>query len=175
LKGILEMNYPDGAKFGPARTLFSSHPKLEIARIEHVVFTKADCVLAWRVFSDCDRWPRFSDSYGKIEWQGVPWALGSRLQIELVRPVQAIQRRVITVCTPPRCVAWINHVMGVTMEQWVLFDPYPGGGTRISTWIEFTGNAAGVNVLELRAIIATFLENWFNNFLTECDRVAENF
>src|SRR6266540_4709159 len=78
------MNYPDGAKHGPARTLYSNHPKLEIARIEHVVFTKADCVLAWRIFSDCERWPRFSDSYGKIEWQGVPWALGSRLQIELV-------------------------------------------------------------------------------------------
>src|SRR5438067_507301 len=116
-----------------------------------------------------------SDSYGKIGWRGVPWALGSRLQIEVVRPVQATQSRVITVCTPPRCVAWINHVMGVTMEQWVLLDPYPGGGTRISTWIEFTGGIPGVSVGELREIISSFLEKWFSNFLTECDRSAENF
>src|SRR5262249_6670103 len=118
----------------------AANPRSEIVRVDHIVFTKAQCELAWKVFSNWKNWPSFSDIYSsEIQWKGAPWIPGSRMHFEILQPVRAKVDRVITVCTPPRCVAWINHVNGYTMEQWLLFDPYVGGGTKISTWIEMTG------------------------------------
>jgi len=146
----------------------------EIARIEHAVFTNAPCDLVWKLFSDWKHWPAFSDIYGSpIEWKGSPWVPGSRMHFEIVYPVRAKLDRVITICTPPRCVAWINHVHGYTMEQWVLFDPYSGGGTRITTWIELTGPELCPDGQDARALVKALLEKWFANFCHECDRVAE--
>jgi hypothetical protein len=145
----------------------------EIARIEHAVFTKAPCDMAWKLFSDWRRWPELSDIYGSpIEWKGSPWAPGSRMQFDIVRPVRARMDRVITICSPPRCVAWINHVYGYTMEQWVLFDQYAGGGTRISTWIELTGAELCPDGKHAGEVVKGVLEKWFSNFCARCDEVA---
>ena len=151
----------------------NTRPKAEIARIEYSISTKADCNLAWRTFSDCSRWHRFSDaSYHSIEWRGAPWVPGSRLQIEIVRPVAAKQDRVITLCTPPRLVAWINHVLGYTMEQWVQFDPEAGGGTRVSTWIEVTGACLNSDGNNVEKVIRQFVEGWFKKFCAACDQMV---
>ena len=145
-------------------------PKPKIVRFEYSRTTNAECALAWRIFADCQRWHRFSDAYRSFVWHGSPWVPGSRLQIEIVKPVVATQDRVITLCEPPRCVAWINHVLGYTMEQWVLFDPDKEGGTRVSTWIEITGVGLEDNGVE--KVVSKFIANWFVNFCEECDRVA---
>src|SRR2546426_8300400 len=97
-----------GRDLSPSR--FQPVPRPGIVRIELAVFTKADCELAWGIFSDWKRWQRVSDRYHSREWHGPPWTPGSRLQVELLRPIHARVDRVITVCTPPRCDAWINHV-----------------------------------------------------------------
>jgi hypothetical protein len=165
------MNHSPGPAPGFRPIVCNTHPKPEIVRVEYSISTKADCVLAWRIFSDCSRWPRFSDAYRSIEWLGAPWAPGSRLHIEIMRPVVAKQDRVITICKPPRCVAWINHVLGYTMEQWVVFDPAAGGGTLISTWVEFTG--ADFDGRDVEKLIRKFAEEWFVNFCAECDRLVE--
>jgi hypothetical protein len=146
-------------------------PKAKIVRVEYSISTKADCALTWRIFTDCARWHRFTNAYRSLEWRGEPWVPGSRLQIEIVRPVVATQDRVITICTPPRCVAWVNHVMGYTMEQWVLFDPDAGGGTRVSTWIEITG--ADLEGHNIEKMVAQFAADWLINFGAECDRRAD--
>lgn len=78
----------------------------------------------------------------------------------------------ITVGTPPRCVAWINHVFGYTLEQWVLFDPHPGGGTRVSTSIEIVGKALSVEGQDVREVIQDFVVCWYTKFAEECDREA---
>jgi hypothetical protein len=150
--------------------------KTEIVRIEYMVFTQANCVMAWKIFSDWKLWPSFSDIYGNsMEWRGTPWAPGSRLLIDIVQPIAAKVDRVITVCTPPRCVAWINHVHGYTMEQWVLLDPYTGGGTKITTWIELTGAELWVDGRDVRVLVKGLLEQWFRNFCAECDRAAAGY
>lgn len=164
------MKHPSEPTPGPKPIVCVPHPRPEILRLEHDGYTKADCVMAWRIFSDVNRWRRFSDMYRSIEWRGVPWAPGSRLQIDIVKPVVARQDRVITMCTPPRCVAWINHVLGYSMEQWVLFDPAADGGTRVSTWLEVTGS--DFHGHDVGEIITRLLEEWFTNFCAECDRVA---
>jgi hypothetical protein len=144
-----------------------------MGRIEFTVFTRADCNLAWKIFSDCKNWNRFLNVYGRIQWRGEAWAPGSRLLVELFYPVTAVQDRVITICTPPRCVAWINHVLGYTLEQWVLFDPCPGGGTRISTWIDIAGKELSVEGQDICEMVYNFVERWYRKFAEGCDREAK--
>jgi len=160
---------------GPAPDLYSTHGRSEIARIEHAVFTKASCDLAWKVFSDWKRWPSFSNIYASpLEWKGTPWSPGSRLQFKISHPIRTKVDRVITFVTPPRCVARINQVHGYTMEQWVLFDPFIGGGTKVTTWIELTGGDLPAELRETKELLNTILANWFANFSFECDRMAES-
>ena len=168
------MSFSPRPNRGLTQNVCAPNLRSEIARIDYIVFTKAPCDLAWKIFSDWKRWQFFSDVYGSpIEWKGSPWAPGSRMQFDIVRPVRARLDRVITVCTPPRCVAWINHVRGYTMEQWVLFDPFAGGGTRITTWIELTGAELCPEGHDTRIVVKGMLEKWFSNFCAECDRMAE--
>src|SRR5205807_6049453 len=152
-----------------------SDKRPEIVRIEYTVFTAAELGLTWKLFSDWKSWSNFSDVYGKagIVWRGAPWEPGSRLSIDLAYPVRMTVDRVITVCTRPRCVAWISHVRGFTMEQWVLFDPYHGKGTKVSTWIELMEVEFCIDGCEVREIVKSMLANWFENFCTECDRIAD--
>lgn len=166
------MDFDSAPGRGPATPLRSQPSNTGIARIDFAVISRADCGLAWKIFSQCEEWNRFLSAYGKIQWFGERWAPGSRLQIELTYPAPLVQDRVITICNPPRCVAWINHVMGFTMEQWVLFDPAPAGGTRISTWIEFTGEALHVDGHDVQAIVRGFVERWYTNFAAELDRMS---
>src|SRR5215472_3678693 len=145
----------------------------EMVRLEYAAVTQADPALAWKVFSDWRRWSRFSDFYGNIRWlSGEPWMVGSRLQIELVRPVRTTVDHVITVCSPPDCVAWIDHFKGYTMEQWVVFEALAEGGTRVRTWADLVGpnSAEGVPV---RDTIKHFIELWYSRFCSECDGVHE--
>jgi hypothetical protein len=136
--------------------------------------TKAGCEAVWKLFSECEQWNRYVNAYGKIRWLGERWAPGSRLLIEMTCPTSAVQNRVITVCNPPRSVAWINHVLGYTMEQWVCFDPLAGGGTRISTWVEIAGPTLIVDGQDLVAIARNFVETWYNNFGKHCETLARD-
>src|SRR5215475_15784100 len=104
-------------------------------RFQHAVVTKAGPDLALEGFSNLRRWNSFADVYGRLEWsEGAPWKPGSRLEIEILRPVRTIIDHVITSCTPAKRLGWIDHAMGVAMAQWVTFEPRSSGGTRIHTW-----------------------------------------
>lgn len=144
----------------------------QFVRVEYVVFTEANPELAWRIFSNIELWPKFCSLYKNIRWQGAPWTAGSRLHIEIREPISAIVDRALTVCMPPHHISWISHVRGYTMEQWVSFDPSPGGGTRVATWIEVMGGGISrdkeLDLQQLKSVVGT----WFDNFSLECDRVA---
>jgi hypothetical protein len=148
---------------------FSNH----IARVEYTVFTKADCALAWKIFSDLSRWPRFCSLYSDLQWHGTPWTPGSRMRLEIREPINVTVDRVLTVCMPPHHVAWINHVRGYTMEQWVSFEPYQGGATRVSTWIEVTGAELSAKKGEDIRFLKDVVEGWFDKFSEECDHVVD--
>jgi hypothetical protein len=75
---------------------------------------------------------------------------------------------------PPNYIAWINHVRGYTMEQWISFDAYQGGGARVSTWIEVTGAEASAQRSEDIRLLEAVVAGWFDNFCAECDRVADS-
>lgn len=143
-----------------------------IVRLEHSVFTVADRLLAWNIFADWKNWHRISNRYQSIQWYGAPWHHGSRLHVEILRPLRAKVDRVIMGCIPAQCVTWINHVLGYTMEQWVQFDAISGGGTKIFTWVEFTGPSALVQGRAVREVMREYLEDWYGCFRDQCDEAV---
>ena len=149
-------------------------PRAEVIRIEYTGATRASRALVWKLFSDWRRWQQFSDFYGAIRWiSGKPWVVGSRLRIDLVRPIRTSVDHVITVCSPGECVAWIDHMMGNTMEQWLVFEPREQGGTQVHTFAELVGPTSAGAVRALRAAIKSFIELWYSRFCRECDRMHE--
>jgi hypothetical protein len=119
-------------------------------------------------------WPKFSDFYQDIRWtQGEPWKEGSRLSITSARPARVTLDHVITACDPPEKVAWIDHAIGVTMEQWVFFDALPDGETQVRTWAEFTGITAIIAGRRIKDVLLEFTRDWYSHYAEECDRVAE--
>jgi len=79
---------------------------------------------------------------------------------------------VITVCSAPHLVAWIDHVHGDTMEQWVHFKSVPTGGTEIHTWAELVGTTAILEGRDVGDVVTDFIHTWYNRFSEECDRLA---
>jgi hypothetical protein len=142
-------------------------------RVEYAAVTRANRNLAWKLFSDFRRWRRFSDFYGEIRWiSGVPWKVGSRLRIELVRPVRTTVDHVIIACSPGEHVGWIDHALHNTMEQWVVFEPRVGGGTRVHTWAEVVGPTTTVGGRPVREVVKSFIELWYSRFCRECDSLC---
>jgi hypothetical protein len=140
--------------------------------LEYTVVTRANRELVWEVFSNWSLWHRFSDVYGEMRWEGTPWEPGSRLKIELVRPVRTIADHVITGCSPAESVAWIDHVYGNTMEQQVRFQSLPDGGTQVHTWADFLGPTTTLGNREVSDILLDFVRGWYDRFAAECDRLA---
>lgn len=145
-----------------------------VIRVEYTAATRAGRALVWKLFSDWRRWRRFSDLYGDIRWlSGKPWVVGSRLSIELIRPVRITVDHVITVCSPGECVAWLDHALGNTMEQWVVFEPRQQGGTQVHTFADVIGPTSTVGGHPVREVVKSFIELWYRRFCRECDRLFE--
>jgi len=142
-------------------------------RFEYSVITKATPVVAWRIFSNCDLWPQFSEAYKEIRWsKGTPWQKGSRLSIHATKPIPVTLDHVITDCVPAVKVGWIDHALGTTMEQWVFFKPHPDG-TEVYTWAELTGIMPLIAGQRIRDVLLDFTRNWYDRFAAACDRAAE--
>ena len=145
-----------------------------MVRVEFSAVTKADRELTWKLFTNIYLWRRVADVYGDIEWRsGRPWKVGSRLKIDLVKPVKTTVDHVITICTPPSTVAWIDHAMGNTMEQWVQFEPTPSGGTLVRTWAELAGTTLFIDGRPVAQVLKSFIERWYAKFCDECDLAAQ--
>jgi hypothetical protein len=143
-----------------------------MARFEYTVTTKASSALAWLVFSDIHRWNNFANVYGELRWRdGNPWEPGSRLQIELLRPVNAIVDHVITTCVPGKKVGWIDHAIGVAMAQWVTFEEREEG-TRIHTWGEVIHSGIHISGRTVEELLASFTRTWYDAFRVACNQLV---
>jgi len=141
--------------------------------LDYSIVTMASPQLAWRIFTDCDRWSKFSDSYGDLRWiEGRPWQPRSCLLIEVVRPIRAQIEHRITTSVPTQRLSWIDHGLGTTIEQWVHFEALPQGGTRVHTRAEFAGIARVIAGRPLRQVLLDFTTQWYENYRAECDQAA---
>ena len=141
-----------------------------MSSFEYSVTTKASPALAWFVFSDLHRWNNFANVYGELRWRdGNPWQPGSRLQIELLRPINVVIDHVITTCVPAKKVGWIDHGVGVAMAQWVTFEELPFEGTRIRTWGEVIHPGIPVAGRTVEELLASFTRTWYESFRLACN------
>jgi hypothetical protein len=138
------------------------------------VTTKASRKQTWEIFSNWRRWNEFANIYGELSWrEGRPWEAGSRLEIEVLRPVKTIVNHVITSCQPARKVGWIDHSLGVVLAQWVSFEEHAGKGTRVHTWGDIVHSGVTIAGRTAEQLVASFTETWYENFRTACNQFAE--
>ena len=144
-----------------------------IERFEYSVATAATPQLAWEVFSDWTLWPQFSDHYDTIRWtKGEPWQEGSRLSITSRLPIPVTLDHVIICCVPGEKVAWIDHALGTSLEQWVFFEAQPEGGTLVRTWAEFTGLMPLIAGQTIKEVLTNFTRTWYTRYAETCNRAA---
>jgi hypothetical protein len=143
-------------------------------RFQYSVTTKASREAAWGIFSNWRRWNEFANIYGDVEWrEGAPWEAGSRLDIEVLKPVKTVVSHVITNCQPAHKVGWIDHSLGVVLAQWVNFEQ-ARGGTRVHTWGDIVHSGVAIAGRTVEQVVTSFTETWYENFRSACDRLAEN-
>lgn len=143
-------------------------------KFSYEILVKANAKLAWEVFSNWKRWHTFSNVYGTIEWaKGEPWQVGSRMSIEILQPVRTVIDHVITHCDPGEKVGWIDHAMGVVIDQWVVFEPKNGSGTLVRVAGEIVGNQLDLgNGISLDKFVNDFTQQWFNAYAEVCNQLA---
>ena len=145
-----------------------------MSHFQYSVTTKADRSLAWEVYSDWHRWNQFANIYGDVEWRGgSPWEPGSRMEIKILHPVNAVVNHVITDCVPGRKLSWIDHALGIVMCQHVTFEEHVSSQTRVHTWGEIFHSGVRITGLSIEQLVASFTETWYENFRLACDQLAE--
>jgi len=144
-------------------------------RFQYSITTKASPKLAWKVFSNWRSWNQFANVYGDLRWrEGKPWEAGSRMEIQLLHPVNVVIDHVITSCTPGERVGWIDHAIGVAMGQWLTFEETTDG-TRVRTWGDIVHSGVTISGRKVEHLITAFTEMWYENFRMACDRLADGF
>jgi hypothetical protein len=141
---------------------------------QYRVTTRAPRSLAWQIYRNCSYWNSFANIYGEIEWrQGKPWSVGSRLQIEIFRPVHSVVDHLITVHEPFRHIGWVDTACGITLRQWVKFEDAPSGETQVETWGELSPEDVLVAGHTVSYLVDTFTETWYENYRLFCDQFVE--
>ena len=112
-----------------------------LPRTDYSVVVPVSVELAFRAFSDLGRLLH-REIYEEVSWvEGSPWQVGSRIRYVVTKPVHATISAVVTSYEPPRYVALLNHGMGVTAEQQVIFTGSLQGDTRVRMVMDFVGKS----------------------------------
>jgi hypothetical protein len=92
-----------------------------LPRVEYSVTARATPEELWAAFCDLGRLLG-RGIYSEATWtEGEPWRTGSRLRYVVVQPVEATVTAVVTHIEPPLKVGLLNHALGVTVQQMVIF------------------------------------------------------
>ena len=141
---------------------------------EYAVTTKATPSLAWEVYTNWRMWHTFANIYGKLHWQhGEPWSIGSRMQIEILKPVKVIVDHLIVNCRPSRDLGWIDRAMGVTLHQWFEFDRANLGRHAHSHLGRNQAAARRRRRSHGRIPGRSLTATWYENFRSMCDEFAD--
>ncbi|MGA8038399.1 MAG: hypothetical protein WA823_01285 [Candidatus Acidiferrales bacterium] len=142
---------------------------------QYTVKTQARPEQAWEIYSNWHLWPRFANIYGQIIWsEGRPWEVGSRMEIEILRPVHAVVDHLIICCEPAKELGWIDRCLGITTSQWVEFTRMHNGGTKIHTWGDLTAPDAIFGVKKAKELLDVFTQTWYENYRMACDEMRQS-
>lgn len=121
-----------------------------LPRVEYSVVVPVSIEVAFRAFQNLGRLLH-RGIYDSITWiEGEPWKVGSRVQYVVSKPVSANIAGVVTASEPPRLVTILNHALGITVEQQVVFAPAPGNSSLVRQAMEFVGRSPGLTDEDVR-------------------------
>jgi len=110
-----------------------------LPRIEYSVRARASPAFLWEAFCDLSRLLG-RGIYTEATWtEGKPWQVGSRLRYVVAQPVAATVSAVVTLFEPYSKIGLLNHAMGVTVQQLVLFVPIDRNRTRVAMVMDAVG------------------------------------
>jgi hypothetical protein len=139
-------------------------------RFIYSVTTRASRSLAWEIYRNWTLWNTFANIYGELHWRdGRPWEVGSRLQIEILKPAHCVIDHVITENVFERRLAWADRAEGISIRQWVDFGDLPSGDTRIHTWGDVAPAERKIGGRTVAQLFSSFTETWHENFRHFCD------
>ena len=113
-----------------------------LPRVEYSVTARASPAALWEAFCDLSRLLG-RGIYAEASWtEGKPWQVGSRLRYVVVEPLAATVSAVVTLFEPPSKVGLLNHALGVTAQQLVIFTPLDRNNTRVAMAMDPVGEPA---------------------------------
>jgi|SRR4051794_914876 len=122
----------------------------------------------WSLLTDITNWPKFSDIYSDLRWEGTPWAEGSAIVGRLNYPIVLDGRYAIRECTAPALIRYLSQTRdaGFATERTITLEQL-GSGTLIHA------DAYVVGRPDMPGGASEFLKNlttrWFNEFARFCD------
>ena len=107
----------------------------------------------WSLLTDITNWPKFSDVYSDLHWDGAPWAEGSAILGQLNYPIVVLGRNVIRKCDPPALIRYLSQTQdsGFATERTIILEQLVGGTIiRADAFVVGTPENAGgrIRILE---------------------------
>jgi hypothetical protein len=107
--------------------------------------------------------------YTEAIWiEGKPWQVGSRLRYVVVQPVAATVSAVVTLFEPPSKVGLLNHALGVTAQQLVIFTPLDRNNTRVAMAMDLVGEPSSLTPQQISSALEFFTKDALDTMLTRC-------
>jgi hypothetical protein len=126
----------------------------------------------WSLLTDITNWPKFSDMYSDLHWDGPPWAEGSAIVGQLNYPIVISGRYVIKRCDPPTLIRYLSQTedAGFATERTITLEKLPEG-TRIraDAYVVGTPDMPGGASEFLRSLTT----RWFDELARFCDGQAD--
>lgn len=139
-----------------------------MAAFSYSVMTKLSRERVWSLLTDITNWPKFSDIYTDLRWEGTPWAEGSAIVGQLNYPIVVSGRYVIKKCDPPALIRYLSQTQdaGFATERTITLEQLTEG-TQIRADAYVVGRPA------IRGGASEFLRllttRWFGEFARFCD------
>jgi hypothetical protein len=132
------------------------------------VTTKLPRGRVWSLLTDITNWPKISDMYSDLRWEGTPWAEGSAIVGQLNYPIVVAGRYVIKECDPPALVLYLSQTQdaGFATERTIILEQrMPRTLIRAEAFLVGSPKMPGGGSEFLKRLTT----RWFDEFARFCD------
>jgi hypothetical protein len=121
------------------------------------------------IYVDVERW-RNRNQFGEIRWiKGRPWAVGSRLHIEIQSPIRTSVDQVVQHFTRNESVSYLSELLGITCEMRITFTVVSERQTAINVVMQLVGSASRSLDFALAPMIKGTVKGLFDELRKECE------
>lgn len=132
------------------------------------VITKLPRDRVWSLLTDTNNWPKFSDIYSHLRWEGTPWAEGSALVGQINYPIVVSGRYIIRKCKPPELIRYLSQTRdaGFATERTISLEETENGTLiRVEAYVVGEPDMPGGASEFLKSLTS----RWFDAFARFCD------